>query len=617
MKNKGGRDVRILSVVLVIAMLLSGCGELSGESKTAGDGLTVRISMYNDIAYSTWRTYVEKQCPDITIIWENNRNSTQNLVYQAKHGDMADIITIRRFETDSAAELAPYLADLGQDNPALTASFSSGTLDNFTFKDKVCWYPAPGMMEGVYADISLFDHYGIKVPETLNEFEDACSRFEALGIDALSIETSAGFRNVLLMEGFNYSDYFAKGAGKEWLDGFLSGNTTELTNEGGARIAGTLRAMKQSGMLGQKDLSIDTADALTSFDAGKTAMIINGSDHIYAPRGGTVCRFIPCLGESVDSQTLFTYPIFSTAVSKEAEKDPGKQAAVSQVLSVMYSKEAQQVLAQGAEALLSYNEGIDLPVGEIYSSVTDLIAQKKCFIRFLSRNMFSASTAAVNAMLTGDPSDADFTRIFNNEISKPKDTTVVGTSNIKAGNQLGEDHALERSAASVLAQAVQNVTASDVILIEGKCAAAPIYKGDYTEDDLNAVIADEKLYEAELTGAQLSDAFNDAILGTTTYTYLSIEPIVDYPALSGMTAYLAANGKDNQLRLPDGSAVDPNAKYHVVISQTIADALTYLRNDNAAAFSPLQDTLLSAFEASLRTGKLPEPQQYFEVGAIQ
>lgn len=98
--------------------------------------------MYNDIAYSAWRTYVEKQCPDITIIWENNRNSTQNLVYQAEHGDMVDIVTIRRFETDSAAELAPYLADLGQDNPTLTASFTVGTLDNFTCNDKICWYPA-------------------------------------------------------------------------------------------------------------------------------------------------------------------------------------------------------------------------------------------------------------------------------------------------------------------------------------------------------------------------------------------------------------------------------------------------------------------------------------------
>lgn len=617
MTNTRNIIVRVLAAALAVILLLPGCGRLFVSDKSADEGITVRVSMYNDIAYSAWRTYVEKQCPDITIIWENNRNSTQNLVYQAKHGNMADIVTIRRFETDSAAELAPYLADLGRDNPSLTSSFTQGSLDSFTFNDKICWYPAPGMMEGIYANISLFQDNNIKVPETIKELEDACSRFEALGIDALSIEASAGFRNALLLEGFNYSDYFAKGEGKEWLDSFLAGNAMKLTDKGGARIAGTLRAMKQSKMLEQEDVSANTADALTAFDTGKTAMIINGSDHIYTPRSGAVCRFIPCLGESADDQMLFTYPIFSAAVSAETEKDPEKQDAVNQVLNAMYSRQAQQVLSQSAEALLSYNEGTELPVGGIYSSVSDLIAKKRCFIRFLSRNMFSASTAAVSAMLTGDLSDADFTKIFNDEISKPKDTTVVGTSNIKAGNQLGEDHALERSAASVLAQTVQSVTGADAVLIEGKCAAAPIYKGDYTQDDLNAVIADEALYEAKLTGAQLSDIFNDAILGTTTYTYLNIEPVVDYPALCGMTAFLAANGKDNQLRLPDGSAIDPKAEYHVVISQTIASALTYLRNENAAAFSPLKDTLLSAFETMLSTDGLPEPRQYFEVGVIK
>jgi len=617
MKHKAGREARILAAILAISLLLSGCGKLSGGSKTPGDGVTVRISMYNDIAYSAWRTYVEKQCPDLTIIWENNRNSTQSLIYQARHGDMADIVTIRRFETDSAAELAPYLADLGRDDPELAASFTEGALDGFTFNGKICWYPAPGMMEGIYADTSLFDQYGVKVPQTLEELESACGRFEALGIDALSTEASVGFRAVLLLEGFNYGDYFAQGAGKTWLADFLSGENAALTEEGGARLADTLREMKQTGVLEMEDLSIKSADALTLFDSGKTAMIMNGSDHIYSSKSGAACRFLPCLGKTAADQVLYTYPIFSTAVSRETESDSGKADAVKRVLDVMYSEEAQKVLAQGAEALISYNDGVELPISDIYEPVSGLISEKKWFIRFLNRNMFSASSAAVKAMLAGDLSDAEFTELFNAEITKPKDTTVVGTSNLEAGNQLGEDHPLERSAASVLAQTAQSATGADVVLIESKCAAAPIYKGDYTQDDLNAVIADEPLYEAELTGTQLSDVFNDAILGTTTYSYLNIEPIVDYPALSGMTAFLAADGQDNTLRLPDGSVIDGSARYHVVISQTIASALSYLQNENAASFASIPDTLLSAFTAKLSVGALPEPQQYFELEMLQ
>jgi ABC-type glycerol-3-phosphate transport system substrate-binding protein len=607
----------IFTIVFAAIMILSGCGVRPGMVMTPSGGATLRVSMYNDIAYSQWRTYVEKQCPNVTIIWENNRNSTQSLIYQAEHGDMADIVTIRRFETDSAAELAPYLADLGSENPELTASFTPGALDGFTFGNKICWYPAPGMMEGIYANTSLFEQYGVKIPETQDEMASACRRFESFGIDGLSIEATAGFRNVLMLEGFNYSDYFAKGAGKEWLTDFLSGGTAALTEQGGARLARTLRFMKQEGVLEQEDLSIKSADTLTLFDSGKSAMIMNGSDHIYSSKSGAACRFIPCLGETAEDQVLYTYPIFSAAVSKRVESDPVKENAVKQVLDVMYSVEAQEVLSQGAEALLSYNEGIDLPVSDIYKPVSGLIAEKKCFIRFLNRNMFAASTAAVKAMLTGDPSDAEFTEILNKELGKAHDTTIVGISNIQAGNQLGQDRPLERLAASVLAQTVQSATGASVVLIESKCAAAPIYKGNYTMDELNAVIADEPLYQAELTGAQLSDVFNDAILGTTTYSYLSIEPIVDYPALSGMTAYLAANGRDNILRLPDGSTVNPNKKYDVVISQTIASALTYLQNGNVAQFSPIQQTLLDAFITKLSSGTLPEPRQYFEVEVLQ
>ncbi len=613
MRTTFSQRVRILAAALAAALALSGCGGLAADG-SEGAGTTVRVSMYNDIAYSAWRTYVEKQCPDITIVWENNRNSTQNLIYQAKHGDMADIVTIRRFETDSAAALAPYLADLSGE--ALTDTFAEDTLSPFTVDGRVRWYPAPGMIEAVYANVSMFERYGVKIPETIGEMEDACRQFAAQGINGLSVNLSAGFRCTYLLEGFRYPTYFTRGAGREWLLSLLSGETVALPEEGGAALAGMLRELVDNSVLEAEDLTLSQADTLNAFDAEQSAMSVNGSDHVYSGRSGTSYQIIPCLGETADEQALYTYPIFSAAVSKTAAENPEKRAAVERLLEVMYSGEAQQILAQNADALISYNRDIDLPVSELYRSVADLIAEKKCLIRFLNRNMFSASALAVQEMLEDGLSDADFTATFNAALCRSADTTVIGTSRIAAGNQLGEDYPLERSAASVLAQTAQDATGADVALIEGKCAAAPIYKGDYTEDDLNAVIADEPLYEAELTGAQLSSVFDDAVLGTTTYTYLDIEPIVDYPALSGMTAYLAANGRDNELRLPDGSAIDPNADYRVAVSRTILSALTYLQNENAASFAPAPDTLLSAFRARLVSGELPEPQPYFEVEVL-
>lgn len=84
MRGKGRKCICMAVAAMIIAGMLSGCSFLSGEETVQNSREeTVRISMYNDIAYSDWRTYVESRFPDITFIWENNRNSTQNLIYQA------------------------------------------------------------------------------------------------------------------------------------------------------------------------------------------------------------------------------------------------------------------------------------------------------------------------------------------------------------------------------------------------------------------------------------------------------------------------------------------------------------------------------------------------------
>lgn len=620
--NRSMRQIIRLSMrffllsALILAMSLTGCSGLSFNTADGSDvNVTIRISMYNDIAYSGWRTYVEEQCPEINFIWENNRNSTQNLIYQASHGDMADIVTIRRFENDSATGLAPYLMDLG--NEPLTDTFSKGTLDSFTFDGHVCWYPAPGMMESILANISLFNKYGITVPKTVHELEEACLKFREAGIDGLMTDAGTGYRSTFLLEGFSYADYFAKNEGKEWLNSFLAGNTPELPSAGGDCLYSLLKDFEQNDVLSETDLSVSGADVQAGFAAGKAAMTMIGSDQKYQGKTDTEYSIIPCLGTSETDRILYTYPVFSTAVSKAAENDAPKKAAVEKVLSAMYSSEAQQILANGSDALISYNEGIDLPVSDTYGAVADLIREKKYFIRFLNRNMFSAAPDALADVIAKDTSEDVFLQDFNTALNKPLDTAVVGTSDVKAGNQLGEDYLLERSAASVLAQTVQEALGADTVILEGKSAAAPIYKGNYTSSDVNAAVVDEKLFQAELTGAQLQEIFDKAILATTTYAYSALEPLVDYPAISGAKAFLSTDGGTNRLLAPDGKEIDKNAVYHVVLSQTILTALTYLQDENASAFTPCEDTLQGVFKTRLASGSLPKPEQYYEVGTAE
>ena len=613
-KNPQKRIWAVCAGILAAALALTGCAAFPAAPPNE-NGITLRVSMYNDIAYSDWRTYVESQCPDITFVWENNRNSTQNLIYQARHGDMADLVMIRRFENDSAAELAPYLADLS--GGALTDTFAPGSLEPFTFIGKLCWYPAPGMMEVLYANVSLFERAGMALPETVAQLRDVCRRFSAAGLDALSINASAGYRCAYLLEGFNYAAHYTQGDGGAWMQAILAGKKAVMSEDTGARLASMLRDLTRDHVLERADLTAGAADTRNAFDSENAAMFAFDSDLTYQGKTGSDYQVIPCLGETAEDRILYTYPVFNTAVSEEAAADSAKKDAIDQVLQVMYSSEAQQILARDTDALLSYNEGIDLPVSRQFGSVADLIDEKKCFIRFLNRNSFSAYASAVKDIVENNVSDGQFTAHLNEAINRPLDTSVIGSSDIHAGNLLGEDFPLERSAASVIAQTVRSAVGADAALLDGKAAAAPLYEGDYTESDLNAAIADENLYAGELTGAQMQAIFNDVIWATTTYQYHTIEPLVDYPALAGMKARLSSDGRQSLLLLPDGTGLDPAATYTVVISQNVLSALSYLQNENVNRFVPLGATLQSTFRDQLATGSLPPAQAYFEVEVPQ
>lgn len=613
-RNSLKRIWAICAGVLAVALVLTGCAAFPAAFPNE-NGITLRVSMYNDIAYSDWRTYVASQCPDITLVWENNRDSTQNLIYQARHGDMADLVMIRSFENDSAADLAPYLADLGGD--ALTATFVRGSLEPFTFNGKLCWYPAPGMMEVLYANVSLFARAGMTLPETVAQMQDVCRRFSEAGLDALSIDAAVGYRCAYLLEGFNYAAHYTQGDGAAWMQAILAGKKAVMSEDTGTRLASMLRDFTQDHVLERVDLTAGMADTRNAFDSENAAMFAFDSDITYQGKTGSDYQVIPCLGETPEDRILYTYPVFSTAVSEEAAADSAKKDAIDQVLQVMYSSEAQQILAQDTDALLSYNEGIDLPVSHQFASVADLIGEKKCFIRFLNRNSFSAYASAVKDIVEDGVSDGQFSADLNEAMNRPLDTSVIGSSDIHAGNLLGEDFPLERSAASVIAQTVRSAVGSDVALVDGKAAAAPLYEGDYTQSDLNAAVADENLYTGELTGAQVQDIFDDVIWATTTYQYHMIEPLVDYPALAGMKAHLSSDGSHSLLLLPDGTGLDPSASYTVVISQNVQFALSYLQNENVNRFIPIGATLQTTLRDQLATGSLPSAEAYFEVEAPQ
>ena len=75
-----------------------------------------------------------------------------------------------------------------------------------------------------------------------------------------------------MLEGFNYGGCFSTEEGKAWLKEFLSGRNTKLPEDVCSQMSSVLRELSDHCVLEKSDLELQTADALSSFDAEKCAM---------------------------------------------------------------------------------------------------------------------------------------------------------------------------------------------------------------------------------------------------------------------------------------------------------------------------------------------------------
>ena len=98
-----------VSGILLATAVLSGCGQSKKEVSKNDDHLTVYLwenSLMKNIV-----PYIHEQFPDQDIEFITGNNDTDLYSYFEEHGELPDIITVRRFSGKDAQDLQPYLMD--------------------------------------------------------------------------------------------------------------------------------------------------------------------------------------------------------------------------------------------------------------------------------------------------------------------------------------------------------------------------------------------------------------------------------------------------------------------------------------------------------------------------
>ena len=580
------------------------------DKYTAPDGrMIVRISMYNSSAYPLWRAFVEKSCPDLAIRWEDNRNAASNVLYMAKHNDIPDLIAIRRFESDTTAALCPYLADL-RDLP-LTGTFYLRALAPYQRNGKQYWLPEPGLIEGTIANADLFKRFSIPLPTDMPSFIAACDRFSSLGINPFICAMKFGWTCCALLEGHAIASYFETPAGLAWRRSFEEGTAASVDREAFGAIADTLRTMVDHRILTKLDLSSDVNAVSDMMIRGQAAMGRKSSDELFDASNSYSYTALPMFGKAPSDSRLFTYPVFCLAMAKDAQSSSARRKACEKVLSVMLSPEAQKILNSNGEGLISYCRGVKLPLSASLAEAEPLIGEGKYFLRLLNSNSFVAMKNAVAALVAG-ADNKTFCDLLDRELFAKKAETKAGSSNIEARNELDE-HCCS-PAGSVLSEIVRQQTGADATVIDSREAAAPIYRGDFTESDVDALVLNGGVYAAELSGFELRRLLQICVDYTTVFPVGYIEPYIDYPALAGVAITIKKDGLLTGASGPDGSLLGDGGLFKTAVSERIYNALTVSGTGLAAKFSKQGQDLPQCVHGWFAKGQpLPQPRCYINI----
>ena len=154
--------IALLSGVLVAATVLSGCGQSKKAVSKNDDHLTVYL--WENRLMKNIVPYIHEQFPDQDIEFITGNNDTDLYSYFEEHGELPDIITVRRFSGKDAQDLEPYLMDFASYD--VVSRYYSYALQYYkNSKDEIQWLPICGMPQTIIANKTLFEQYGIKDPE--------------------------------------------------------------------------------------------------------------------------------------------------------------------------------------------------------------------------------------------------------------------------------------------------------------------------------------------------------------------------------------------------------------------------------------------------------------------
>lgn len=527
---RGKRRIALaLSAALALSLTACAGGAKKEETK---EKETIMVYCWSEhVIYSGYAAYVQAQVPEADVVFVTGQNSMAYYEFMKEHGELPDILTVRRMSMIDAENLRDGLMDLSETEAA--AGFNNIYLENYRFDDgTINWLPLCGEVDGYIVNLDLFEEYNIPIPTDRASFDAACEAFKAEGIQPYSNDFGKDYTCLETLQGLSIPELMT-GEGIKWRTEYESGNARSL--EETIWPGAFERLEKQLKVWGTPAEAAQYAyeEMVAPFQEGKAAMMRGtGNDVIALEKDGMNVSMLPYFGETEDDNWLLTYPSFNVAVSKKAAENPEKEELCMKVLEEMFSEGAQNILA-GNHNMIPYNTGVTLELDDSMKNLEPYISTNRLYLRLASAEIFRYSLETVGKMVTGEytaqQAYEEFNRLLQTSDQMEEETVV----SLDRGytNEFSREKGNE--AASAMTNTLREYFGSDLLISHGTSYSGIVYETGYTPTQLNYMVTDTTIrnYTKELTGKEVK-LLLDALL---TKEYGGIAAINPYslPVLSG------------------------------------------------------------------------------------
>ena len=612
MKKKKRYLAVLVAGVLLATAVLSGCGQSKKEISKNDDHLTVYLwenSLMKNIV-----PYIQEQFPDHDIEFIVGNNDTDLYSYFEEHGELPDIITVRRFSGTDAQDLQPYLMDFASYD--VVSRYYSYALQYYkNSKGEIQWLPICGIPQTIIANKTLFDQYGIKIPENYKEYAQACQQFYDNGIKPYSLD---------LAEDWSAHEVIQTGAIGEFmsLDGIKWRSSAESASENIAfddalweRIFSETNTFLRDSHFTKEDISVDINTATQMFLEGKAAMF-HGYPALmqdFQEQMDAELIRIPFFSQISDEAFINMTPSLNIAFNKDLEKDQEKLDLALDVLDCMISEEGQKLIAEGS-GVISLN--IDVPsMMEDVPGLEDEISDNSVYIRYSAQKSFDASLEAVHGLLSGEMDATQAYNVFRN-VMNSKDTEEKATVNFEHKYSISLNDKNGRDAASSILTTIRKENDAQLAFSPYYYFTSSVYKGECAGSRvalMTAKSSDTSLYLAKINGKQIHELVSKYL--TDSNDDFSVTDKYELPIASGMK--IVIKDEENKFSLKDiivnEKKLDEEKEYSILLTETTMSILKKINPE--CAIEKLNDTTLSsAWVAAMANGQQPSaPEDYIEV----